>query len=116
MGEDPLDFANCSWLSIPNVAIGEMISVFNSEQNPLFIAYYINSTLKYELAKRVEGGNVSNLYFNYLEGIRVRFPLIPEQIQIATLLNKTDQLIASNQRKLEKLQELKKGYLQKMFC
>ncbi|MCT3569264.1 restriction endonuclease subunit S [Levilactobacillus brevis] len=116
VGEDPLDFANCSWLSIPNVAIGEMISVFNSEQNPLFIAYYINSTLKYELAKRVEGGNVSNLYFNYLEGIRVRFPLIPEQIQIATLLNKTDQLIASNQRKLEKLQELKKGYLQKMFC
>ncbi|HCE1189439.1 TPA: restriction endonuclease subunit S, partial [Listeria innocua] len=59
VGENPLDFANCSWLSISNVAIGEMISVYNTEQYPLFIAYYFRSKMKYEFAKRVEGGNVS---------------------------------------------------------
>ncbi|EPC79298.1 Restriction modification system DNA specificity domain protein, partial [Lacticaseibacillus paracasei subsp. paracasei Lpp37] len=35
---------------------------------------------------------------------------------IEQLLFLTDHLIAANQRKLEKLKELKKGYLQKMFC
>ncbi len=52
VGEDPLDFANCSWLSVPNVAIGEMISVYNTDQNPLFTAYMFNGKLRNEFAKR----------------------------------------------------------------
>ncbi|MDE3282923.1 restriction endonuclease subunit S [Lacticaseibacillus casei] len=44
------------------------------------------------------------------------FPDEKEQKCIEQLLFLTDHLIAANQRKLEKLQELKKGYLQKMFC
>ncbi|HBM3472682.1 TPA: restriction endonuclease subunit S, partial [Listeria innocua] len=79
VGENPLDFANCSWLSISNVAIGEMISVYNTEQYPLFIAYYFRSKMKYEFAKRVEGGNVSNLYYSYLEDILISVPSIEEQ-------------------------------------
>ncbi|TYV02863.1 restriction endonuclease subunit S [Listeria monocytogenes] len=78
VGENPLDFANCSWLSISNVAIGEMISVYNTEQYPLFIAYYFRSKMKYEFAKRVEGGNVSNLYYSYLEDILISVPSIEE--------------------------------------
>ncbi len=46
VGENPLDFANCSWLSLKNVAIGEMISVYNTPNNPLFIAYYFNAKMK----------------------------------------------------------------------
>ncbi|ECC1680943.1 restriction endonuclease subunit S, partial [Listeria innocua] len=83
VGENPLDFANCSWLSISNVAIGEMISVYNTEQYPLFIAYYFRSKMKYEFAKRVEGGNVSNLYYSYLEDILISVPSIEEQKKIA---------------------------------
>ncbi|MEN3782397.1 restriction endonuclease subunit S [Lacticaseibacillus paracasei] len=44
------------------------------------------------------------------------FPDEKEQKYIEQLLFLTDHLIAANQRKLEKLKELKKGYLQKMFC
>jgi len=44
------------------------------------------------------------------------FPDEKEQKYIEQLLFLTDHLIAAYQRKLEKLQELKKGYLQKMFC
>ncbi|MCB2361955.1 restriction endonuclease subunit S [Clostridium estertheticum] len=115
VGEDPLDFANCSWLSIPDVAIGEMISVYNTEQNPLFTAYMFNALLKYEFAKRVEGGNVSNLYYMYLEDIPVSFPSIDEQEKIAAFLTDISNLITLNQRKLEKMKVLKKAYLTDMF-
>ncbi|ENI8448950.1 restriction endonuclease subunit S [Listeria monocytogenes] len=115
VGENPLDFANCSWLSLSNVAIGEMISVYNTEQYPLFIAYYFRSKMKYEFAKRVEGGNVSNLYYSYLEYILISVPSIDEQKKIAEFLNKIDITINLLQNKLDRIKELKKAYLQNMF-
>jgi len=39
-----------------------------------------------------------------------------EQVVVGRFLSSIDNLITLHQRKLEKLQELKKGYLQKMFC
>ncbi|WHK76556.1 restriction endonuclease subunit S (plasmid) [Enterococcus faecalis] len=115
VGENPLDFSLCSWLSIPNVAIGEMISVYNTNENPLFISYYFRSQMKYEFAKRVEGGNVSNLYYSYLEDIDLYIPKLEEQIAISKFFEKLDDTIALHQRKLDLLKEQKKGYLQKMF-
>ncbi|EHY62832.1 Type I restriction-modification system, specificity subunit S [Listeria monocytogenes FSL J1-208] len=115
VGENPLDFANCSWLSLSNVAIGEMISVYNTEQYPLFIAYYFRSKMKYEFAKRVEGGNVSNLYYSYLEDILISVPSIDEQKKIAEFLNKIDITINLLQNKLDRIKELKKAYLLNMF-
>ncbi|MDH5106984.1 restriction endonuclease subunit S [Lentilactobacillus diolivorans] len=48
--------------------------------------------------------------------IEVLCPTSNEQRKLGKLSYLIDVLIAANQRKLEKLQELKKGYLQKMFC
>ena len=115
VGEDPLDFSKCSWLSVPDVAIGEMISVYNTKQNPYFMAIYFRAKMKYEFAKRVEGGNVSNLYYSYLEDIPVRTPEMHEQEKIAMFFDKLDDTIALHQCELEKLQEMKKAFLQKMF-
>ena len=84
VGEDPMDYNHCTWLSLANVAIGEMISVYNTEQNPLFTAIMFNATLKYEFAKRVEGGSVTNLYYEKLLEIPVSFPVIEEQKKIAS--------------------------------
>src|SRR5699024_6510971 len=103
VGEDPIDFANCSWLSVPGVAIGEMISVYNTKQNPLFTTYMFNSKLKYEFAKRVEGGNVSNLYYSYLENIDVYYPNIKEQQKVIALLSSISSLITLYQRKINVL-------------
>lgn len=115
VGEDPLDFAKCSWLSIPNVAIGEMISVYNTEEDPQFFAYYFRSKMRYEFAKRVEGGNVSNLYYSYLENIPLSIPIKSEQKKIAILLEKIDKTITLNQQELTTLKQTKQGFLQKMF-
>lgn len=43
-------------------------------------------------------------------------PTITEQQKIGSFFKQLDDTIALHQRKLEKLQELKKGYQQKMFC
>ncbi len=115
VGEDPMDYNHCTWLSLANVAIGEMISVYNTEQNPLFTAIMFNATLKYEFAKRVEGGSVTNLYYEKLLEIPVSFPNIEEQKKIASLFENLDSLITLHQRKLETLKKLKKAMLQKMF-
>ena len=115
VGEDPLDFANCSWLSLKSVAIGEMISVYNTPNNPLFIAYYFNAKMKKEFAKRVEGGSVANLYYTYLENISISVPSIPEQQAIGAYFSNLDNIINSHQEKISQLETLKKKLLQDMF-
>lgn len=100
VGEDPMDYNHCTWLSMPDVAIGEMISVFNTDNNPLFTATMFNATLQNEFAMRVEGGSVTNLYFEKLKNIEVSFPSIQEQEKIAAYFENLDHLITLHQHKL----------------
>ena len=73
-----------------------------------------------ELRKLVSSGarmdGLLNINYDDFMGIKVWLPSVAEQQAISGLLVKLDNTIALHQRKLEKLQELKKGYLQKMFC
>ena len=115
VGEDPYDYNHCTWLSIPNVAIGEMISIYYTKQNPLFTAIMYNATLRNEFAIRVEGGSVTNLYYEKLKDIDVAFPKKEEQEKISQFFYKIDNLITLHQRKLEKLKNIKKSLLEKMF-
>ncbi|WP_455390714.1 restriction endonuclease subunit S [Lactiplantibacillus pentosus] len=62
------------------------------------------------------GGVRDTLSFNQLSEMNTMFPTYPEQQKIGSFFKQLDNTIALHQRKLEKLQELKKGYLQKMFC
>ena len=115
VGENPMDYNRCTWLSIPDVAIGEMISVFNTEQNPFFTATMFNATLQKEFASRVEGGSVTNLYYEKLKNIDVLYPSLKEQEKMAVYFENMDNLINFHQRKLELLKVTKKSMVQKMF-
>ena len=116
VGEDPMDYNHCTWLSMPDVAIGEMISVFNTDNNPLFTATMFNATLQNEFAMRVEGGSVTNLYFEKLKNIEVSFPSFEEQQKIATYFDFLDNLITLHQQKCDELRNIKKFMLQNMFA
>ena len=98
VGEDPFDYNHCTWLSIKGIAIGEMISVFNTDQDPQFSATMFNATLKNEFAKRVEGGSVTNLYFEKLKNILIYYPSLEEQKKIASFFERIDQTITLQQR------------------
>ena len=115
VGEDPMDYNHCTWLSLKDVAIGEMISVFNTDQDPLFSATMFNATLQKEFAIRVEGGSVTNLYFDKLRNIDISYPLLAEQKKIAAFFENLDHLITLHQREVEKLQNIKKSMLKTMF-
>ena len=115
VGEDPLDFAECSYLPFKNVAIGEMISVYNTENDGFFMSSYFRATCKYKFARVVEGGNVSNLYFRYLEPIEVFIPNKVEQRKISSLIKVFDKKINLLTKKKEALETYKKGLMQKIF-
>ncbi|WP_430928379.1 restriction endonuclease subunit S [Polaribacter marinivivus] len=115
VGENPLDFARCSYLPFKDVAIGEMISVYNTHQNPLFISILFNATCKNKFARLVEGGNVSNLYFRYLEEVEINIPKKEEQQKIATFLTAVDKRISLLQKKVDLLEDYKKGVMQQLF-
>ncbi|MDM5047710.1 restriction endonuclease subunit S [Levilactobacillus brevis] len=64
----------------------------------------------------VESTGVPQLTAPQLGNYKIFFPTGEEQQKIGSFFKQLDNTIALHQRKLEKLQELKKGYLQKMFC
>jgi type I restriction enzyme S subunit len=115
VGEKPEDFGKCCcYLPLANIAIGEMISVFETEQNPLFYTYYFRSLYR-QFAKVVEGQNVTNLYYVELEPLPIHRPSLPEQQHIAECLTSLDELIAAHSRKLDALKTHKKALMQQLF-
>lgn len=110
VGEEPLDFAkHASWLSVPNVAIGEMITVFNTKEDPLFIANYLRAKYIVKFAKFVEGGNVSNLYFDRYKYTNIFIPTKKEERSVSKLIYKINKLISLQQRKLNDLEQIKQA-------
>ncbi|MCP9305983.1 restriction endonuclease subunit S [Lacticaseibacillus paracasei] len=64
-----------------------------------------------------QGAAQANISNNDVLSYKLLVPQdVREQSTIAHFFRNFDNTIALHQRKLEKLQELKKGYLQKMFC
>lgn len=115
VGEIPQDFAkNVCFLPFPNIAIGEMISVFETTEHPIFYTHYFR-TLTKQFSEVVEGQNVKNLYYVNLEPITVGKPSYTEQKKIADCLSSLDDVIEANNKKLKLLSDHKKGLLQNLF-
>ena len=92
-----------------------MITVLKTKENPLFLANYLRAKYVFKFARLVEGGNVSNLYFERYEDTNILIPSKNEQQNISKLILKIDKLITLQQRKLELLKASKKAVLQNIF-
>lgn len=115
VGEKPDDFGKCCcYLPLANIAIGEMISVFETAQNPLFYTYYFRKLYR-QFAKVVEGQNVKNLYYVELEPLPIHRPSLLEQQKIADCLSSIDDRITAETQKLDTLRAHKKGLMQQLF-
>lgn len=115
VGEKPEDFGKCCcYLPLKGIAIGEMISVFETEQDPLFYTYYFRHLYR-QFARVVEGQNVKNLYYAVLQPLAICRPPLPEQQRIASCLSSLDALITAETQKLEALKIHKKGLMQQLF-
>lgn len=115
VGEKPEEFGKCcSYLPLANIAIGEMISVFETKQNSLFYTHYFRNLYK-QFASVVEGQNVKNLYYTELEPLAISRPSIDEQQRIADCLTPLDDLITAATQELDTLKIHKKGLMQQLF-
>ena len=63
----------------------------------------------------IEGSTIKRLYNDNILKTEVSIPSVPEQAQIAEILDGIDNLITLHQRKLDKLHNVKKSMLEKMF-
>ncbi len=82
-----------------------------------YLGYYLNSTAFHEqLVPLMQGTKVVSISKTALKSTSVRYPSDDkEQQKIGTFFRKLDDLITLHQRKYEKLEQLKKSMLEKMF-
>ena len=81
-----------------------------------FLAQYLNSEIGMSAVQAVttQGGR-QNLNTNDFVKVEIRYPSLAEQSKICAVLSRIDNLITLHQRKLEKLKNIKKSMLEKMF-
>ena len=117
-GETAEDISRASVVKNQGIIIGGDLNVIKANHllDPTFLALTIsNGGQQKELSKRAQGKLVVHLHNSDLQEVNLTFPLLNEQKEISTLFEKMDNIITLHQRKLERLQEVKKGLLQKMF-
>ena len=77
-----------------------------------FLAYSISQA---DIESLLVGGGRAKLNAEVMMGIELIIPRYQEQVVIGRYLRQLDNLITLHQRKLEKLQNIKKSMLEKMF-
>lgn len=117
-GESSEDISRASVVENSGILLGGDLNIIrtNSDINSIFLALAIsNGKQQKELSKRAQGKSIVHLHNSDLKKVKLIYPTIEEQIKVGNFLKKIDDTIALHQDKLEKLKQLKKGYLQLMF-
>lgn len=89
----------------------------NDEYNPYFVysLTFLNSYKNYIASITKPAVNQASFTTVDFKKYSIKIPTVKEQNQIADLIETFNKLITLHQRKLDKLQDVKKGLLQKMF-
>ncbi|MHA4736872.1 restriction endonuclease subunit S [Dyadobacter sp. MSC1_007] len=117
-GETAEDISRASAVLKAGIVLGGDLNVVSPFENisPVFLALSIsNGTSKRELSKRAQGKSVVHLHNSDLRSVKFFHPCLAEQTHIGNYFNKLDGLILLQEQKLEKITNLKKAMLEKMF-
>ena len=80
-----------------------------------YYVYYLLNFYRKNIIQKAQGATQIYVNWSDIKNISYYFPCYKEQQKIGIFFAKLDHLIELQNHKLELLQELKKGYLQKMF-
>ena len=117
-GETAEDISIASVVVKPGILLGGDLNIVspNKEFNPVFLALTISNGAAHKcLSSLAQGKSVVHLHNSDIQSISAKFPLKQEQADIGVFFEHLDTLITLHQRKLEKLQNIKKSCLEKMF-
>jgi len=117
-GETSEDISRASVVSIPGVILGGDLNIIepSDEIDPVFLALTIsNGKQQKELSKRAQGKSIVHLHNSDLKEVNLLFPKKEEQIKIGNFFGHLDKTIDLYQTKIDKLNIIKLGFLQKMF-
>ena len=114
-GETQEDIATASCVKKDGIALGGDLNIIRTKNNGVFLAYYLNSAKKKDIAQMAQGISVVHLYANQLKALNVQLPEIREQRKIADCLSSVDELITAQSQKIEVLKSHKKGLMQQLF-
>ena len=92
----------------------DFLSLSKLNTEPFFTVYSCYKKLQSEL-NSVQGTSIKGITKDELLSKIIMVPEYAEQQQIGAFFSKLDNLITLHQRKFEKLKELKKGLVQKLF-
>jgi type I restriction enzyme S subunit len=113
----PTGLARATCIEKSNIVLGGDINVVRPESYVIgsFLSYQLNS-LRAALIKLVKGTTVRHLYNSDLSSLTVLIPRHEsEQQKIGNYFKHLDQQIALHQTQLDKLKQIKKACLSKMF-
>ena len=117
-GETAEDIARASAVTVPNVILGGDLNIIypNNEINSSFLAFNIShGKPQRDLGKKAQGKTVVHVRNSDIQELSIFYPVQDEQLQIASSFTNIDRLISLQSKKYEKLLNIKKAMLEKMF-
>ena len=94
----------------------EIIKLSTSLWDPQFAFTYLNGPFRKKVLRIMQGGTQNYVNFSSVKKLTASLTSVKEQKEIGTLFQKLDNIIILQQRKLNLLNQLKKGMLQKLFA
>ena len=117
-GETAEDISIASVVEKSGVLLGGDLNIITppTDMDSAFLAISISNGKPHnDMAKMAQGKSVVHLHNSDLEKIDLPYPSYDEQRRISGFFSDLDNLITLHQRKLEKLKNIKKSMLEKMF-
>ena len=108
---------NLAWYRGENIMLGKSAAYIESGTFDKKFIYQLLQTTSTKLyfQNNLTGSTIKNLGLKTIRETPCNIPVVEEQAKIGLFFEEFDNLIAIHQRKLEALQEQKKGLLQQMF-
>lgn len=114
-GETQIDIATAACVLHDGIILSGDLNILSHKENGAWLAYYLSSAKKLEMARFAQGNSVVHLYSRQLKDIKINKPSLKEQTKIATFLFAVDTKIDELIQKHELLTDYKKGMMQQIF-
>ncbi|MDV2485685.1 restriction endonuclease subunit S [Acinetobacter towneri] len=114
-GETQIDIATASCVLKGDVILSGDLNILSHKENGEWLAYYLSSAKKLDIAQLAQGNSVVHLYSSQLKDLKINKPSKAEQTKIVTFLSAVDEKISQLTQKHELLSQYKQGMMQKLF-